>query len=168
MFHLWPMPICWASECVCVCVLVRVSCKAFTLKKEERRKKSNQSGSSLGLVTKVIQRFYQWAKVPVAMETLMNEKGLSNRGDGVNEELPHRSDTICDGGSCLETEFWIASSSSLPSSSVLSLLQLLSLLELSHLSFSSALPFCLLLGWSRYVVIQDFILFCIFFVFYPQ
>lgn len=45
--------------------------------------------------------------VPVSMETLMNEKGPSNRGDGVNEELPHWPDTVCDGGWCLEIEFFI-------------------------------------------------------------
>lgn len=37
----------------------------------------------------------------------MNEKGPSNRGDSVNEELPHRLDTVCDGGCCLEIEFFI-------------------------------------------------------------
>lgn len=28
------------------------------------------------------------------METLMNEKGPSNRGDGVNKELPRRPDSL--------------------------------------------------------------------------
>lgn len=33
----------------------------------------------------------------------MRGKGPSNRGDGVNEELPHRPDTVCDGRRFLET-----------------------------------------------------------------
>lgn len=125
MFDLQLVPVCCADVCAllylllsfyfCVCVhthvFVCVSRDTFTLKRDVRRKKkqkkNNQSGSSLGPVTKVIQRFYQWAKVPVAMETLMNEKRPSNRGDGVNEELPHRPDTVCDGGCFLETEIFI-------------------------------------------------------------
>lgn len=110
------------SRCLCPCVCVRERvcfCHpcfpfvcfvcTFTLKrdarrKKERKKKKNQSGSSLGPVAKVIPRFYQWAKVPVAMETLMNERGPGNRGDGVNEELPHRPDTVRDGRCCSESE----------------------------------------------------------------
>lgn len=109
MFDLQPAPVCCADVCVsvcapvicvsfsCICVYVCVClCELWYIYIIERREeeKNNQSGSSLGPVTKVIQRFYQWAKVPVAMETLMNEKGPSNRGDGVNEELPHRLDTV--------------------------------------------------------------------------
>lgn len=55
----------------------------------------------------------------------MNEKGPSNCGDGVNEELPHRPDTVCDGGCCLEifrTVIILPSSSVLLSSSSSSLL----------------------------------------------
>lgn len=37
----------------------------------------------------------------------MNEKGASNRGDGVYEELPHQSDNAHDGRCCLVTGFWI-------------------------------------------------------------
>lgn len=92
------------------CAFVCVSWKTCTLNTEEEEKKNNQFCSSLGSVTKVIPRFYQWAKVPVAMETLMNENGPCNRGDGVNEELPHQSDPVCDSRCCLETDFWIASS----------------------------------------------------------
>lgn len=96
--------------CVSVFVCMWVHCLWklwYTYNKERRRKKKdNQLGSSLGPVAKVIQRFYQWAKVPVAMETLMNEKGPCNRGDDVNEELPHLLDNVCDGGCCLETEFF--------------------------------------------------------------
>lgn len=36
----------------------------------------------------------------------MDEKGSSNRGDDVNEELPHTPDTAGDGRCCLETEFF--------------------------------------------------------------
>ena len=133
MFDLQPAPVCCsdvrASLCVCAfavyvssfacvwcaCTCVFCLCDSWYICIKERREepkktpqKNNQSGSSLGPVTKVIQRFYQWAKVPVAMETLMNEKGPSNRGDGVNEELPHRPDTVCDGGCCLETEIFIS------------------------------------------------------------
>lgn len=39
----------------------------------------------------------------------MNEKGPSNRGDGVNEELPHRPDTVCDDRCCVDAEMSLLS-----------------------------------------------------------
>lgn len=93
-----PLRVFCASMCACFAFFCECTTHSYIKEKRERRwgrgEKNNQSGSSLGPVTKVILRFYQWAEVPVSMETLMNEKGPSNPGDGVNKELPHRPNSV--------------------------------------------------------------------------
>lgn len=72
----------------CMCVLCQRNVHLHQQKRWGGKKTINQA-PPLALLPRWY-RFYQWAKVSVSMETLMNEEGPGNPGDRVNEELPHR------------------------------------------------------------------------------